>query len=169
MRGYRERNAEKLRKYFRDYYSKNRERCLMWVKIRTDPVAKAMYDKKYRSENKVRLSKAARLLKQRGLGTAKALWNRAKGRCKKSGRIFTISVDDVVVPATCPVLGIELFGSAGRRGGTDNSPSLDRRDNSKGYEPGNVVVISRRANAIKHNATSAEVQKVADWMKANGL
>jgi hypothetical protein len=39
-----------------------------------------------------------------------------------------------------------------------NSPSLDRIDNTKGYVPGNVWVISWRANDLKRNATLEELK-----------
>jgi hypothetical protein len=39
--------------------------------------------------------------------------------------------------------------------------SLDRIKNSRGYVPGNVLVISLRANLLKGQATLAELQKIA--------
>ena len=44
------------------------------------------------------------------------------------------------------------------------SPTLDRIVPSLGYVPGNVVVISHKANSIKSNATAAEIRAVADWL-----
>lgn len=45
----------------------------------------------------------------------------------------------------------------GRIGPQADSPSLDRKDPAKGYVKGNVWVISYRANAIKQDATLAEL------------
>lgn len=90
------------------------------------------------------------------------LYIAAKSRAKKKGLEFTILLEDVAIPAVCPVLGIPI--SRGTRGDHGYSPSLDRIDSSKGYVPGNVMVISWRANIVKSDAEAWEVQKVADYM-----
>jgi len=46
-----------------------------------------------------------------------------------------------------------------------NWPSLDRWDSTKGYVPGNVFVISYRANTLKNNATYEEIVKVAQYLR----
>lgn len=95
------------------------------------------------------------------------MWSDAKRRAKKDGRDFTIEISDIVVPRFCPVLGIELKRNTnGVSGGA--SPSIDRIDSSRGYEKGNVAVISNRANTIKSNATAGELMKVALYCE-NGL
>ena len=71
-------------------------------------------------------------------------------------------------PKKCPVLNIplrvgKLKGSNG--GGTDNSPSLDRIDNNKGYIKGNVQIISRKANQMKSNADFKDIERVYKYMK----
>ena len=95
----------------------------------------------------------------------------ARSRAKKNGLDCTITVDDIVIPELCPALGIKLEAriGAGRsnREHLGNSPSLDRIDNSKGYIPGNVAVISLRANMIKTDATAAELKAVAAYIEAN--
>ena len=45
-----------------------------------------------------------------------------------------------------------------------NWPSLDRWDSAKGYVPGNVFVISYRANTLKNSATYEEILKVAKYL-----
>ena len=91
---------------------------------------------------------------------------RAKQRCKASGREFTIAVEDIVIPDKCPILGIELNMNSGRSGAYPNSPSLDRIDNSRGYTPDNIQVISQQANAMKHCASIKELHKFADWINS---
>lgn len=59
------------------------------------------------------------------------------------------------------MLGIELAPCLGRQGPGDTSPTLDRIVPEKGYVPGNVLVISNRANAIKSNANTYELFQVA--------
>ena len=95
----------------------------------------------------------------------------ARKRAKQNGLECTITVDDIVIPEFCPALGIKLEArvGAGRSNREDigSSPSLDRIDNSKGYVPGNVAVISLRANMIKTDATAAELKAVAAYIDAN--
>lgn len=90
----------------------------------------------------------------------------ARSRCKKTGQEFSLTQADIVIPKTCPVLGIPLSFGLGRGKGQslaerDGRASLDRIDNSKGYVPGNVVVVSYRANRLKSDATATELLKIA--------
>lgn len=86
----------------------------------------------------------------------------ARKRAKKKNIAFALVESDIKVPEFCPVLGIPLkFG-----GDRPNWPSLDRRDNSLGYVPGNVFVISHRANNLKSSATIDEVRQILRYMQA---
>ncbi len=93
---------------------------------------------------------------------------RAKIRAKKKGIPFTITQKDIIVPNICPILGLPLIHSEGPKGtsSNDNSPSLDRIIPKLGYIPGNIAVISMRANRIKTDATPEELRKVADWLES---
>jgi hypothetical protein len=106
------------------------------------------YNTKYRKENAI-----------------KTMLNTARQRAKKMGIEFTITWHDVPrhMPTVCPWLGIPLRLSSRRF--DDNSPSLDRIDNRLGYVPGNVIIISLRANRIKSDATAEEVLKVGRAMR----
>jgi hypothetical protein len=88
----------------------------------------------------------------------------AKVRAKKHGREFSITEADIMWPTHCPVLGVELKygGGLGQR---RDVASLDRLDNTKGYVPGNVFVLSWRANCIKNDATAEELRAVATWIE----
>lgn len=44
--------------------------------------------------------------------------------------------------------------------------SLDRIDIHKGYIPGNIAIISYRANNIKNDGTWEKHQKIADFIKS---
>jgi hypothetical protein len=94
----------------------------------------------------------------------------AKQRARSNGLEFTITIADVVIPATCPLLGIPLAFdvSSGKQGGKDNSPTLDRIDNARGYVPGNVRVISWRANRMKGDATLEELETLVRNMRERG-
>lgn len=87
----------------------------------------------------------------------------ARKRAKDKNLPCTIAVEDIVIPDFCPVLGIPIRPGDGKL--HDYSPTLDRLSPDKGYVPGNVLVISYRANRIKNNGTAEEVMKVAEWMK----
>ena len=89
----------------------------------------------------------------------KVLFDVARKRARANRQEFTITVDDVVVPAVCPLLGIAL--APGFLVADAGSPSLDRIDSSKGYVPGNVWVISHKANRMKQNATVPELLQFA--------
>lgn len=84
----------------------------------------------------------------------------AKSRAGRKGLEFSITMEDVVIPDKCPILGIYISTKYKLRRG-ENSPSLDRIDNTKGYVPGNVRVISWRANRLKNDATPEELQLLA--------
>ena len=75
-----------------------------------------------------------------------SLWERAFRRARKRGIPFALSRTAISVPKSCPVLHIPII--SGRRR-SPNSPSLDKIIPSRGYVPGNVRVISDRANRIK--------------------
>lgn len=87
------------------------------------------------------------------------LWY-ARSSAKKRGSECTITMDDISVPDRCPVLGIPLVYADGPR--NDATPSIDRIDPAKGYIPGNVHVVSWRANKIKQDATLTELRS---WVR----
>mgnify|MGYP003641316456 CR=1 FL=1 len=90
-----------------------------------------------------------------------------KFRAKKhnSGKWeFSVDFGSLEFPTHCPILGIELDYFVENRGFQENSVSFDRINPLKGYVPGNVVIISWRANRIKNNGTAEEHQKIAVFM-----
>jgi len=92
----------------------------------------------------------------------KQLLRSAKQNANARGIECTLTLDDIpAIPKNCPVLGIEL--SVPLVGRSDTSPSLDRIDNSKGYTPDNVVVVSWRVNRLKGSATLDELQRIAAY------
>jgi hypothetical protein len=93
----------------------------------------------------------------------KYIYNATKNRAKKLGIPFNIDLSDVSVPAVCPVLGISLVRSKGKR--TDASPSIDKMVPELGYVKGNVRVISMRANRIKNDGTVEEHEKIVRYMR----
>jgi len=97
-----------------------------------------------------------------------------KHNAKLRGLEFNISREDLFLPKYCPILGIKLNYSASKV--SDNSPSIDRIDNSKGYIKGNVIVVSRLANAMKNSATfeqlklfSTNILKIISYYENKGF
>lgn len=129
-------------------------------------------NRKYRSAHRDHLNKKNRSLRQ-GRKTdpvAAPYWVRqkmlrdAEKRAAERGMPFSISLEHIGQPSVCPVLGIPIVWTLTRP--AKNSPSLDRLVNTLGYVPGNVWVISRRANAIKNDASPDELRRVADAVEA---
>ena len=78
---------------------------------------------------------------------------------------FSLTPSNIDWPQYCPVLGLRLdYFRSGRGSQTENSPSLDRVDPTKGYTPENTRVISSRANRIKNNGSAEEHRKIAAYM-----
>lgn len=74
----------------------------------------------------------------------------AKHRAKAKGLAFDLTVADIIIPDTCPVLGTLMV-----------RPELDQIQPGQGYIRGNVRVISGRANRLKSDATLNELRLVA--------
>ena len=93
------------------------------------------------------------------------MWNNAKARADREGVEFSITLDDIVIPDLCPVLGVPLVQRLGKQGGGPQSPSLDRVIPHLGYTPDNVAVMSMRANRIKNNATLGELSALVAFLE----
>ena len=85
----------------------------------------------------------------------------ARRRAKQQNVPFDITDDDIVIPDVCPLLGIPLFTNTGGSP-CPNSPTLDKLIPHLGYVRGNILVISHRANCIKHNASLDELMLLTD-------
>lgn len=142
------RNAEQLKRH--------RERQRLYVAKNRDEVYRKQREYASRPETKARRKaydqsrRVARLIAE------------ARRRAKAKGLAITITPADVVIPEVCPVLGIRIAFDGDRM----NWPSIDRWDNTKGYVPENARVISFRANLLKGDATLAEIEAVARYMRA---
>ena len=91
--------------------------------------------------------------------------NDARERAIKKGIEFNLNsyTDIPPIPKFCPILNIPLFVKGWV--GTDNSPTLDRIDNNRGYIKGNIRVISRKANQMKSNGSFRDVEKLYFFIK----
>lgn len=138
------RHREKVLKEKRKYYRQNKQKIFKY--------SKEWYKK---NNKKVKRRVRARIDKD----PINYMLIRAKTSAKKKGLKFTITRKDIVLPEYCPVLDIKIGFYKGKKN-RDSTMSLDRIDNSKGYVPGNVEVISFRANRLKNDATRNEIVRL---------
>ena len=95
------------------------------------------------------------------------IWMATRARAKERGLEHTIEPKDVVIPDVCPILGITLKGGEGAgHGFKPELASLDRIDSSRGYVPGNVCVISWKANQLKSDNTLETLERIKSYMQA---
>jgi hypothetical protein len=86
---------------------------------------------------------------------AVAMLSNSRQRAKKAGLEHTITINDIIIPDYCPVLGTKL--DIGDRKKHGNAPSIDRIDNSRGYTKENIMIVSNRLNMLKNDATLDEL------------
>ena len=150
--------------YYQDNAEKVKARVLRHYKNNAKVIKASM--KRYGQKNSERNAK--RKQERRQENPAKYMLTMKKHNSKIAGIDFSLEVEDLLpLPSVCPVLGITLnyivLGGKPR----DNSPSIDRFDNSLGYVHGNVRVISNRANRLKSDGTQEEHLKIAEYMKGD--
>jgi hypothetical protein len=112
-------------------------------------------------ETKKELAEIAK--KWRRDNPVKYLLHSAKARAKRIGVEFSISEMDISIPDVCPVFGIKIVPFAGAF--VDSTPSIDRIDTTKGYIPGNVKIISWKANKSKGNMSVPEIEALYNYVK----
>lgn len=93
----------------------------------------------------------------------KILISNSRQRAKLAGLEHTLTKDDLVIPDKCPVFGFELKRE--RKNSWIASPSIDRIDNNRGYTPDNIIIVSRRANILKKDATIEELEMMANFYR----
>ena len=91
----------------------------------------------------------------------------ARERAKKQGVPCTIQKEHIIIPEVCPILGLPItINVKGNDGGNrDLSPSLDKVKPELGYVPGNVRVISNKANRLKADNTIETLEAILNYMK----
>jgi len=147
-KAYREANKEKRKAYGKAYREANKE------KLNANKKA-------YRETNKKKIKAKKKVYRE--TNKEKTMWTGARSRAKKKKLPFNLSLEDIVVPDVCPVLGLCL--ETQKEQPSDCSPSLDRMVPDLGYIKGNVKVISKRANTLKSNATIEELEKVLKYLR----
>lgn len=87
----------------------------------------------------------------------------ARNNARVKGLRCSLTKDDIIIPDVCPVLGIPLFFTKGKR--TVNTPSIDRINNNKGYTKDNIIIVSFRVNHIKGNASIKELVNIGKFYR----
>jgi hypothetical protein len=157
-------DPEKFRARQREYHlkspEKRAERFRRWKDKHLESARASSRDRK-REERKNKPEKVRQ--KQRtwyANNDVSRIYAYAKNSAKIRQVEFSIDKEDIQIPELCPIFGIPLIRVGGAR--TDNTPSIDRIDPSKGYVKGNVWIISWLANRIKTNATPSQLRRIAD-------
>ena len=135
--------------YYDEYYKTHKEQ----------EIKRAL---KHINKDRVKTNKYKRELMRRN--PVGYMLQRIRSRSNVEGIPFNLTKEDIVIPDTCPILGIPLQINNDHVG--PNSTSLDRIIPELGYVKGNVAVISHRANSIKNNASIEELEKVLEWLKS---
>lgn len=130
-------HRSKYRGWAKAYYARNRDKVK--AQVRT-----------YKEQEREKAQKAHLF--------SRHIWTGLKARAAKLGVEFAVLREDYPIPDVCPALNISLD-----RSDRNHTPSLDRIDNSKGYVPGNVVVVSCKANTIKRDLSLGELQQLAGF------
>jgi hypothetical protein len=155
-RRWREKNPEKHREAVR----KSREKRIEREGLATVRATNAANQRQLRAADPDRFRRYERELRLKN--RAADLVNKARGRAKARGLSFTLSSEDISpLPSHCPVFGFELDYELSRA--SFNSPTLDRVDNDKGYELGNVIVVSRKANTMKSDGTVEDMKLLYEF------
>lgn len=88
---------------------------------------------------------------------------------KKAKQRHGLSIEyyKTLIVTHCPLLGIELsYTNYKGMHVPDNYATIDKIDPEKGYIPGNVQIISFRANTLKNSATIEEMRLIlSNWEK----
>lgn len=117
-----------------------------------------------KSHRKYRERYAAATKQWRHNNPKKSLIYYAKLRARKRNLEFDLSTEDIKIPKTCPCCGVKIQFNIGKH--QPNSVTLDRVDNAKGYTKNNVVVLCRKCNRQKSDATISELINLINFLSS---
>jgi hypothetical protein len=124
-------------------------------------------DQRREFNRQVRIAEQRRYLEDPYAEIIKAARNSARSAMQRDvshgAHEFTITVNDLEWPTHCPVFPwIDLHYPGWYRGDPAGA-SLDRLNVKKDYVPGNVHVVSLRANLLRKDATAEELRALAEF------
>ena len=91
---------------------------------------------------------------------------RKKHNATKAGWEFNLTEFDITLPECCPICGVNLVNTHGRKRPFPDSISIDRIDSKKGYVLGNVAIICFRCNNLKGDGTIDEFRAIIKWLES---
>ena len=149
------------KEYNKKYYQDNKESILI-------------QQKNYRADNKEKVRDMKRKYRSNYFNIMKytdismSFLSYKIGKMKASTKDVTLTAEELLelIPKDlkCPVFGTKFsFGKGHNWKYKQNSMSVDRIDNNKGYNKDNLVIVSFKANAMKSSATLKELYQVADF------
>lgn len=141
-----ERNALTFKEYYENNFSKIQKT-----------------KQKYSAKNKEKLNEQTRQWHKENPEKSLLLSSRTRARRKELP--FNLTLDDIIIPTACPILGIPLSTIRGKR--TDNTPSLDRKVPEKGYVKDNIAIVSWRANRLKNDASLGELKRIVAYLESS--
>lgn len=98
------------------------------------------------------------------------IWRSKNGNRRKLRSELKVEDYKALIVTHCPLLGIELSYDKFVGNTPQNYATLDRIDATKGYEKGNVQIISYRANTLKNSATLEELKIIVkNWERIVAL
>ena len=97
-------------------------------------------------------------------GRTRRMLHDARWNALNAGRSCTITFDDIdrAFRGTCAITGLPFDMECTVHGGRMinlNAPSLDRKDSSRGYVPGNIQVVLAWVNNAKSNRSQREFNR----------
>lgn len=152
------RDGEKRRRALRKARMTNDQRIELSLKRAADRARR-------KERDLVHHQTVAREYKRNGKGYFYSWANTIKSRALKKGILYDLDADflESIMPTHCPVLGVELKRRATRNENNPDSPTVDRIFPDRGYVRDNVMIVSKRANQIKSDATPDEIARVARY------
>ena len=135
--------------------NKRKERYATDSDYREKRIAKSIL---YTINNKDKVKKRTGLYIQNNY--ASFLLQSTKSRAKTTDVEHNITLEDIIIPDTCPYLEVPLTRIHGQ-GQLSTNASIDRIDNSKGYIKGNIQITSRLANTMKNQTTEEQLIQFA--------
>jgi hypothetical protein len=149
-------NPERVKELTKKYYDRDR------VKIRER-------QNKWRKEHPGWFKTLTQVSYRNTLeGWAKYKVNSLRTVSKKRQLAFDLTWEDIAkcVVDKCPVSGIKLNYNVmnGKSKMANDSPSVDRIDNTKGYIKGNIIIVSNLVNRVKTSLTLDELQSLLPKM-----
>ena len=149
------------KEYNKKYYQDNKESILI-------------QQKNYRADNKEKVRDMKRKYRRNYFNIMKytdismSFLGYKISKMKDRSNDVTLTAEELLqlIPKDlkCPVFGTKFsFGKGHNWKYKQNSMSVDRIDNNKGYNKDNIVIVSFKANAMKSSATLKELYQVADF------